>query len=136
VTQLIYVGAIVPAQGECAATVMFGAELSAEQGMPNEARCRATMANDMTDEQWRAHWKTIVPEPAAIWNARLSGHPVGQPITYISMADDLGATPELTRRSMTNLGPDVDHRVVPGGHLAMVTKPRELAEIINDLVNC
>lgn len=94
------------------------------------------MANDMTDEQWRAHWKTIVPEPAAIWNARLSGYPVGVPITYISMADDLGATPELTRRSMANLGADVDHRVVQGGHLVMLTKPRELAEIINDLVNC
>lgn len=116
--------------------MIFGADLTAEQGQPDEDRCRATMANDMTDAQWRAHWKTIVPEPAAIWNARLSGYPDGVATTYISMAEDLGATPALTERSMANLGADVDHWVVNGGHLVMVTKPKELAGVINDVVNC
>lgn len=35
---------------------------------------------------------------------------------------------------IANLGPDVDHRVLSAGHIVMVTKPRELAEIINDVV--
>ncbi len=134
VAELIYVGAIVPAAGESAAIVMFGTDLSVEPGMPNEDRCRATMANDMSDEQWRAHWDTIVPEPAAIWNARLSGYPAGVPTTYVSMADDLGATPAMTKQMVGNLVGHVDHRVVQAAHLVMVTKPRELAAIINDVV--
>ncbi len=133
VAELIYVGAIVPAPGQSAATVMFGTDLSVEPGMPNEDRCRATMANDMTDEQWFSHWKTIVPEPAAIWNARLGGYPDGVPTTYVSMADDLGATPVLTEQMITNLVGPVDHRVVQAAHLVMVTKPRALAAIINDV---
>jgi pimeloyl-ACP methyl ester carboxylesterase len=135
VARLVHVGAIVPAPGQSAAGVMFGSELTAEQGMPDEDRCRATMANDMTDVQWRAHWKTILPEPRAIWNARLSGHPEGMPITYISMADDLGVTPSLTKRMVTSLGAGVDYQVIPGAHLAMVTRPRELANAINDAID-
>jgi hypothetical protein len=94
------------------------------------------MGNDMTEAQWVAHWPTIIPEPVAIWNARLSGYPDGMPTAFITMADDAGAPPELTKRSMANLGGDVDRRVVQGAHLAMITKPGELAGLINDIVNC
>jgi pimeloyl-ACP methyl ester carboxylesterase len=136
VSQLVYVGAIIPAAGESAAAVMFGGDLTAELGQPNEDRCRATMANDMTDAQWLAHWKTIVPEPAAIWNARPSGYPDGIPMTYVSLTDDIGIPPEVAEEMIANLRGQVDHRVLPSGHLVMVTKPRELAEVINDVVNC
>ena len=112
VAGLIYVGAIVPAPGESAAVVRFGADLSAEPGMPNEDRCRTTMANDMSDEQWQAHWNTIVAEPAAIWNARLSGYPDGMPVTYVSMADDMGVPAPLAQQMMANIGADVDHRMM------------------------
>lgn len=134
VASLVYVGALIPGQGQSAAEVMFGADLVGEPGQPDEGRCRAAMGNDMTGGQWAAHWKTIVPEPAAVWNARLSGYPTGIPTTYVSMADDVGAAPAA--QMIANLGTDVAHRVTPGGHLAMVTKPRELAGVINDLVNC
>jgi pimeloyl-ACP methyl ester carboxylesterase len=134
VAQLIYAGAIVPAEGQSAAELVFGADLTAEPGHPNEARCRATIGNDMTDDQWRAHWPTIVPEAAAIWNSHVSAPPTGIPTTYVSMADDAGAPPP--EKMIANLAPGCDHRVTSGGHLAMVTKPFELAEVINDIVNC
>jgi pimeloyl-ACP methyl ester carboxylesterase len=130
VARLVYVGAIVCAPGESAAEVMFGADLTEELGSPSEQRCRATMGNDMTDAQWRAHFRTIVPEPAANWNSRVSGLPVGIPTTYVSMADDVG----VPAGQMTKLIGDVVHQVIPGAHLAMVTRPRELANAINSAI--
>jgi hypothetical protein len=35
---------------------------------------------------------------------------------------------------IANLGPGVDHRVLPAGHIVMASKPPELAAIINDVV--
>ena len=69
-----------------------------------------------------------------LWNAQLTGYPRGVPITYVSMTDDVGVPPALAKQMIANLGPDVDHRVLSAGHIVMVTKPRELAEIINDVV--
>ena len=36
---------------------------------------------------------------------------------------------------IANIGTEVDHRVLSAGHIVMVTKPRELAEIINEVAN-
>ena len=50
------------------------------------------------------------------------------------MTDDVGVPPALAKQMIANLGADVDHRVLSAGHIAMVTKPRELAAVINDVV--
>lgn len=137
VAELIYVGALVPAPGESASDIMFGADLPAgEERMPTEDRAKVFFANDMTDEQWLGVWNQFVPESPTLWNARLSGRPTGVPMTYISLIDDIGVPPDLALRMIANIGGQVDHRVLQAGHIAMVTKPRELAEVINDVVNC
>ncbi len=64
----------------------------------------------------------------------MTGYPSGIPITYVSMTDDVGVPPALAKQMIANLGADVDHRVLSAGHIVMVTKPRELAAIINDVV--
>ncbi len=136
IAELVYVGALVPAPGESPACVIFGDDLPAEEPrMPSEERAKMFFANDMTDEQWIEVWKQFVPESARLWNARLSGYPRGVPGTYVSMTDDVGMPPELAEQMIANLGTDVDHRVLSAGHIVMVTKPRELAEIINDVVH-
>lgn len=137
VAELVYVGALVPAPGASAATIMFGSDLPADEPrMPTEERAKMFFANDMTDEQWAAVWQQFVPESAVLWNARLSGYPAGVPMTFVSLTDDVGVPPELARQMIVNLSGRVDHRVLSAGHLVMVTKPRELAEVINDIVNC
>jgi pimeloyl-ACP methyl ester carboxylesterase len=67
-------------------------------------------------------------------NARLSGYPDGMPITYVSLTEDVAVPPALAEQMMANLGVPVEHRVLSAGHMAMVSKPQELAAIINDVV--
>ena len=35
--------------------------------MPDEARAKTFFGNDITDEQWGEHWKTMLPEAAGLW---------------------------------------------------------------------
>ena len=134
VAGLVYVGGAVPAPGESASFAVNGADMPPGPRMATEERARMFFGNDMPDEQWDEYWKTLVPESAILWNSRLTGYPRGVPITYVSMTDDVGVPPALAKQMIANLGADVDHRVLSAGHIVMVTKPRELAEIINDVV--
>ena len=134
VDRLIYVAGAVPAPGESASFAVNGADMPPGPVMASEERLRTYYGNDMSDEQWCEYWKGLVPDSAALLNARLSGYPSGIPITYVSMTDDVGVPPALAKQMVANLGGDVDHRVLSAGHVVMVTKPRELAAIINDVV--
>jgi pimeloyl-ACP methyl ester carboxylesterase len=136
VDRLIYVGGAVPAPGETASFAVSGADMPPGSVMASEERLRTYYGNDMSDEQWREYWKGLVPDSAAPLNSRLTGYPSGIPITYVSMTHDVGVPPALAKQMIANLGADadVDHRVLSAGHIAMVTKPRELAAIINDVV--
>jgi pimeloyl-ACP methyl ester carboxylesterase len=136
VTQLTYVAGVVPAPGESAARVVIGTDVS--PGLPRtvgEAGARSFFGNDLTDGEWADHWRQMVPEAPGLWNARLSGYPRGMPFTYVSMTDDVGVPPELAEQMIANLGGNVEHRVLPAGHTVMVSRPRELAAIINDVVS-
>ena len=91
--------------------------------------------NDLSDEQWMETWQGFVPEAAALMNTGVSGYPGGVPITYVSMTDDVPVPPALAEQMIANLGAGVEHRVLSAGHMVMVSKPRELAAIINDVVD-
>jgi pimeloyl-ACP methyl ester carboxylesterase len=134
VTHLAYVGAIVPARGMSASTVMTGVDLPpADPVVVDQALAKTLFANDLTDQQWNEYWQGSVPEAAGIMNARLSGYPQDIPATYISMTDDVPVPPALAEQMIANLGARVDHRAISGGHLVMASKPRELAAVINEL---
>jgi pimeloyl-ACP methyl ester carboxylesterase len=133
VVSLVYVGALIPAAGQSAAGVVFGADLpTTHPQMATEERAKLFFANDMSDEQWGEVWRQFVPESPLLWNAGLSGHRAEVPITYVSMSDDVGVPRLLADEMINNLGNGVDHRVLSAGHLAMVSKPQALAAIIDD----
>ncbi len=134
VAALIYVGGAVPAPGESCSVAVNGAEMPPGSVMASEERLRTFYGNDMTDEQWDEYWKGLVPDSAALLNSRLTGYPSDIPMTYVSMTDDVGVPPALAEQMIANLGADVDHRVLSAGHIVMVTKPKELAAIINGVV--
>ena len=134
VDRLIYVGGAVPAPGESASSPSTAPICRPGPSWPVRSACVLFYGNDMSDEQWCEYWNGLVPESAGFWNSRLSGYPNGIPITYVSMTDDVGVPPALAKQMIANLGADVDHRVLSAGHIVMVTKPRELAAIINDVV--
>lgn len=134
VVQLIYIGALIPAPGASASIVMTGADLPAGQPVVlDESLARSLFANGLTDQQWTEYWEGFVPEAVGIMNARLSGYPNGVPMTYVSMTDDVPVPPPVAKQMIANLGAGVEHRVLSGGHSVMVSRPREIAAIINEV---
>jgi pimeloyl-ACP methyl ester carboxylesterase len=133
IAQLVYVGALVPSLGSSASILMTGADLEGTVDIP-EDRAQALFGNDLTEEQWVEHAKNLVPDAVGIMNARLSGYPVGIPITYVNMTSDVPVPPALAEQMAANLGPDVQRRTIDAGHTVMVSNPKALAEIINESV--
>ena len=136
VAALVYVGALVPGPGESAGTLMTGQDMVTPDGaMPvmDESISRALFGNDLDDEQWAHHVQGIVPDSTGIFNARLTGYPKDVPITYVGMTDDQPVPPALADQMVANLGPGVDRRTIDAGHTVMVSKPKELAAIVNEV---
>lgn len=133
--QLIYVGALIPALHQSASLTQSGVDWPAGLDVTiEEPVARAIFGNDLDNEEWAAAWNEFVPDAERLFNARLSGYPNGLPITYIGMADDIAVPPALADQMIANLPGSVERRVLPGGHLPMVSRPRELAATINDVV--
>jgi pimeloyl-ACP methyl ester carboxylesterase len=135
VAQLTYVGALVPAPGECAAVIQTGALLPPTELVTIEEKlAKAIFGTDLNDEQWALTWEAFVPDAPDVLNASVTGYPNGVPITYISMTDDMPVPPSMVEQMIANLGGRVDHRVLKTGHMVMTSKPRELAALIDDAV--
>jgi pimeloyl-ACP methyl ester carboxylesterase len=137
VAALVYVGALVPGPGQSAGTLMLGEDMETPDGtMPvmDDSIGRPLFGNDLTDEQWADHVKGIVPDATGIFNARLTGYPKDIPITYVGMDRDQPVPPALAAQMAANLGDDVDFRTIDAGHTVMVSKPGELAAIVNEVM--
>ncbi|MGE2688901.1 alpha/beta fold hydrolase [Mycolicibacterium pulveris] len=135
VARLLYVGALIPGPGSCAAVIQTGADWpSGELVTIEEGIAKAIFGNDLSDEQWSATWQTFVPDAGNLMNARLSGYPDRTPITFVRMTDDVPVPAALVEQMTAPLGSGVEHRVLPGGHMAMVSRPQELAAIINEAI--
>jgi pimeloyl-ACP methyl ester carboxylesterase len=130
IARLVYVAALVPSLGSTAALLMTGAEMAGTMTM-SEDTARPMFGNDLTDEQWVEHAKSLVPDAIGIMNARLSGYPAGIPITYVNMTRDVPVPPALAEQMAANLGPGVERFTIDAGHTVMVSQPKALAEIIN-----
>jgi pimeloyl-ACP methyl ester carboxylesterase len=131
---LVYVGALVPPPRSSASILMTGGQLEAMTPMAEES-AKALFGNDLTEEQWAHHFKSIVPDAVGIMNAQLSGYPSGIPITYVNMSEDVPVPPALAEKMAANLGPGVERRTIDAGHTVMVSRPGELAAIINEIVD-
>lgn len=136
IAALVYVGALVPGPGQSAGTLMVGEDMHTPDGtMPvlDESIGRPLFGNDLDDEQWAEHVKGIVPDATNIFNARLTGYPKGVPITYVGMDRDQPVPPALAAQMVANLGDGVDYRTIDAGHSVMVSRPAELAAILNEV---
>ncbi len=132
VARLIYVGGLIPPPGGSASIVMAGSDFPpGELPMIDEAVARALFGNDLNEAQWREYWASFVPETAGVMNARLSGYPRDIPITYVSLTDDAAVPPAVATQMISNLRAEVERLVLTAGHTIMLSKPEELANIIN-----
>jgi len=132
ITNLVYVGAIVPPAGSSAATVMIGSDVSpTDPFIVSEEFAKPAFGNDLSEEQWAVHAASLVPDAPGIMNGVISGVPSGIPVTYVNMSEDVPVPPALAERMVDNLGPGVERRTIHAGHTVMVSQPKELASIIN-----
>jgi pimeloyl-ACP methyl ester carboxylesterase len=133
IAALVYVGALIPAPGQSAAELMTGGSLDAVPVLPEEL-ARALFGTGLDDATWSEHYAGLVADAPGIMNAKLSGYPTGVPITYVSMTLDQPVPPSLAQQMVSNLGPGVDHRIIPeAGHTIMATHPALLADILNSI---
>jgi pimeloyl-ACP methyl ester carboxylesterase len=133
IAQLVYVAALVPPPGSNASILMTGGEIEGTLTV-QEDQARILFGNDLTEQQWLEHSRSLVPDAPGIMNARLSGYPRDIPIAYINMAQDVPVPPALAEQMVANLGPNVERRTIDAGHTVMVSQPKVLAEMINDLI--
>jgi len=126
ITQLVYVGAIVPPAGSSAARVMIGQDVSQDDPfVVSEEFAKPAFGNDLTEEQWVAHAASLV----------LTGLPSGIPVTYVNMSNDVPVPPALAEQMAANLGSDVVRVTLHAGHTVMVSQPKALAEVINAAID-
>jgi pimeloyl-ACP methyl ester carboxylesterase len=135
ITDLVYVGAIVPPAGSSAAAVMVGEDVSAtEPFVVSDEFAKPAFGNDLSEEQWATHAASLVPDAPGIMNGVISGLPSGIPTTYVNMTDDVPVPPALAEQMAANLGPHAERRTLHAGHTVMVSQPRALADLINGVI--
>ncbi len=90
--------------------------------------------NDMDEHQTASTLARRVPESFNVLSdpTDLTGlrHPI--PRTYVRLARDASITLDAQNAMIANLGA-VDVADVDAGHMAMISQPRALAAILNDL---
>jgi pimeloyl-ACP methyl ester carboxylesterase len=94
---------------------------------------RFMLCNDMTPEQTEWTLGLVSDESAALLMepVDLSGLGADVPRTYVRLTEDACYTPDLQERSTQRVGGDVAR--IASGHMAMVTRPEELAALLNGI---
>jgi pimeloyl-ACP methyl ester carboxylesterase len=93
---------------------------------------RMMLCNDLDDEQSTWALDAVVDDAAALLSepVDVTGYAMGVPITYVRLDRDATYPPELQQLAQTRVGATAVH--IDSGHMAMISQPVRLAEIIND----
>lgn len=95
---------------------------------------RMMLCNDMDAEQTEWTLDRVVDDSAALLTepVDLSGLSVDVPRTYVRLTRDACYPPELQERSVGIVGGEMRH--LDTGHMAMVSAPERVADVLNALV--
>jgi pimeloyl-ACP methyl ester carboxylesterase len=148
IQHLVFVSCSVPAQGESMLEVLaanFDERISSRasdaqgEGDTGDARMAEDMAttmfcNDMTPEQTAATLALMVPEAAGPLSepADVSGLRHSVPRTWVRLTRDAILTPQTQDRFIARIR-NLDVVDLDAGHMAMLSRPQELAAILNPL---
>jgi len=96
---------------------------------------RRMFCSDMDEEQTRFVLERLCPEaPRPMGEPmRLAGLRRPVPRSYVKLLDDTILLPEMQDEYARNAGPGCRVRELAAGHDAMVSRPRELAGILNEI---
>jgi len=135
---VVFLAAVVPEDGtrvldQIDPQVRVYVEESIAGGIYHQERepAREILCNDLDAEQSEWVLDRIVPDSAALLAepVDLSGLATDVPRTYIRTELDRCYVPELQEKSIPRVGGDV--LVLPAGHMAMVSRPAELARMLS-----
>jgi pimeloyl-ACP methyl ester carboxylesterase len=131
VEHLVFVSCIVPREGESAMQALPPDLLETPPDLV-EMFC-----SDMDEEQTRFVVDRIGTEAAAVLAEPVSraGIPLDLPKTYVKLLQDRSLAPDHQDTLIQNLrespGGDVDVITIDSGHDVMISRPKELADVLN-----
>jgi pimeloyl-ACP methyl ester carboxylesterase len=145
--RLVFVSCSVPAHGETVLQILGGFSPAGHEmaervgddaiesggGLPPDI-ARVIFCNDMDETQTISTLERIVPEAMGVMTepADLTGlgHPI--PRTFVRLTGDAIVSPETQDRMIKNLG-NADVVNLDAGHMAMISRPQALADVLNAL---
>lgn len=101
---------------------------------PPQKAIEQTLCNDLTSEQTLEIVKRFTPEAKLLYTARVDYKSLDIKTLYIKLNNDKGFPIQLQDKMIKNL---TAQKVVTiqSGHLPMISKPKELSEILNNFIN-
>ena len=147
IRRLVFISCVVPPHGVSVADVLdtlsptvaelaaqLGDAVIAADGTLHPDFATAMFCNDMDDDQRAFTLARLVPESMNIISepADLDGLRQAIPRTYIRLLRDASLTLDAQDRMVANLG-DAQIIDLDAGHMAMISRPAELAAILDSL---
>jgi len=136
IASVVFVSCVLPRDGQTLFDAM-GLPESDRPRSPADAldpeRVREMFCNDMDAAQTRFVLERLCPESVAVMNepARSAGLRAPVPRCYVKLLRDQALPPPLQDEFIRNAGPGCAVHELDAGHNAMISRPRELAAILN-----
>jgi len=139
VRHVVFVACTVPENGHCCIDtlpegiqVLISENRDAPPSTMDETMARAVFGNDLDDEQFAWCMARMVPEGLTLLFEPVDLAPLRSPVprTWIRPLRDAIVRPDAQRRFAANVG-HCDMIDIDAGHMCMISKPVELADILN-----
>ena len=100
----------------------------------SEAVAREMFCNDMDEAQTRFVLERLCPESVRVMNepARTAGLRAAVPRCYVKLLRDQALSPPLQDEFIARAGPACAVHELDAGHNAMISRPAELAAVLNE----
>jgi pimeloyl-ACP methyl ester carboxylesterase len=135
IASVVFVSCLIPREGQSVwdAMGMPPRPRSAGGSIVDEAEARRMFCNDMDEEQTRFVLRNLCGEASGPMSepVSLAGLRGRTPRSYVKLLRDQALTPAMQDDFIRNAGPKTAVFELDAGHNAMISRPRELAAILN-----
>jgi pimeloyl-ACP methyl ester carboxylesterase len=135
IAHAVFVSCVVPREGQSLldALALPEAERPRSPSLLGEEQARAMFCSDMDEAKARFVLDRLCPEAVGPMSepASLAGLRGPVPRSYVKLLRDEALAPALQDEFARNAGPGCAVHELDAGHDAMISRPRELAEILN-----
>lgn len=101
---------------------------------PPQKTIEQMLCNDLTPEQTSEVIKRFTPEAKLLYTTKVNYKNLDIKTLYIKLNNDKGLSVQLQDKMIKNLKAQKVVTLV-SGHLPMISKPKELSEILNNFIN-